>query len=134
MCAVSSLGSQKPRLMWAKGQILSKRLEGKEEGNGAQRRLQGMRKEEKLESGWTAGHRSPSHRQCEMGNHSPQPPLESLNAPAEGRRGELKTLAKMVFTCRVQVVPCLLSSPLGFSFAPLLSPPSHGWEALAPAG
>lgn len=82
-----------------------------------------MKKEDKLESRWPA---SPSHRQCEVGTQSPQPPLKSLNALAEGRRGELKPLAKMVFTQRVQVVPCLLPSPLGFPFAPLLTPPCQG--------
>lgn len=95
---------RKLRLMWAKGQILSERLEGEAGWNGDRKRLQGVKKEENLESGWAA-----SPRQCEMGTHSSQPPLNPLNAPAEGRRGELKTLAKMFFTQRVQRCPVWFS-------------------------
>lgn len=69
---------------------LQERLEGKEEGNGVQKRLWGVRKEEKLKSGWGAGYSYPTHRQSETGNPSPQPPLKSWNDFAEGRRGGLK--------------------------------------------
>lgn len=94
---------------------------------GVQRRLQGVKKEENLESGWAAG-------QCEMGTHSSQPPLNPLNSPAEGRRGQLKTLAKMSFTQRVQRCP-VCSHPLWVLPLPhccLLHPRARGiWLLLA---
>lgn len=41
-----------------------------------------------------AGYPYPTHRQCEIGNPGPQPPLKSLNAFAEGRRGLKKDLGQ----------------------------------------
>lgn len=111
--------------MRAKGQILCRRWEDEEEGNGVQRRFQGVKKE-KLEPGGPAGHPSPG--QCGVGAESPQPPLEALSAG--GSRAELRTLVSL----RAQGLPCLLPSPLGSPLAPLLSAPSQGWQDLAPAG
>lgn len=121
----SSVCSLELRLMWAKGQILPKGLEGEEEeGNGVQRRPWGVRKEGNLESGGPAGLCSPSLRLCEVGTHSPRllwNPWRLLQREGEERGSlwprwsSLKESKWFLFA---------LGSPL----APFLSPPPQGWR------